>query len=80
MYKQLLGDHRKITDKYKAAENALYEYADDIAPRHITAALPLDYDTVAAADRFGNVFVTRLPADVSSQVGRGVHLSTHMSC
>ena len=53
--------------KYKQAENVLYEYADDIAPRHLTATLPLDYDTVAAADKFGNIFVTRLPPDVSSQ-------------
>jgi hypothetical protein len=54
--------------KYKSNENTLYEYADDVAPRHLTAALPLDYDTVAAADKFGNIFVTRLPQDVSSQV------------
>ena len=54
--------------KYKQGENVLYEYADDIAPRHLTATLPLDYDTVAAADKFGNLFVTRLPPDVSSQV------------
>ena len=37
-------------------------------PRHITAALHLDYDTVAGADRFGNVFVSRLPPEVSAQV------------
>ena len=53
--------------KYKTAENVLYEYGDDIAPRHITAALPLDYDSVAAADKFCNVFITRLPAEVSAQ-------------
>ena len=70
--------------KYKQGENVLYEYADDIAPRHLTATLPLDYDTVAAADKFGNLFVTRLPPDVSSQVswplfsvhGRNQMLST----
>jgi hypothetical protein len=28
----------------------------------------LDYDTIAAADKFGNVFVVRLPAEVSAQV------------
>ena len=56
--------------KYKQSENILYEYADDIAPRHLTATLPLDYDTVAAADKFGNIFVTRLPPDVSSQASR----------
>jgi len=63
--------------KYKAAENVLYEFADDVAPRHITAALPLDYDTVAAADKFCNVFLTRLPAEVSGQARR--RLSTTRS-
>ena len=59
--------------KYKAKENALYEYADDIAPRHLTVTLPLDYDTVAGADKFGNIFITRLPSDVSSQVCACMH-------
>ncbi len=54
--------------KYKKSENILYQYADDIAPRHLTAALPLDYDTVAGGDKFGNIFLTRLPADISAQV------------
>lgn len=56
--------------KYKAAENVLYEFADDVAPRHMTAALPLDYETVAGADKFCNVFLTRLPAEVSAQARR----------
>ena len=55
--------------KYKKNENILYEYADDVAPRHLTAALPLDYDTIAGGDKFGNLFLTRLPADISAQVG-----------
>ncbi|CAL5225226.1 g8014 [Coccomyxa viridis] len=65
-----VGDQQESVHyfKYKQGENVLYEYADDIAPRHLTATLPLDYDTVAAADKFGNIFVTRLPPDVSSQV------------
>lgn len=54
--------------RYKASENEMYIYADDILPRYVTAALPLDYDTVAGADKFGNLYVTRLPAEVSSQV------------
>lgn len=28
----------------------------------------LDYDTVAGADKFGNIFVSRLPAQVSDEV------------
>ncbi|GAB4816845.1 hypothetical protein N2152v2_003891 [Parachlorella kessleri] len=54
--------------KYKKSDNRFYVFADDIVPRHVTAALPLDYDTVAGADKFGNLFVSRLPADVSQQV------------
>ena len=59
--------------RYKKADNALYVYADDIVPRHLTSALPLDYDTVAGADKFGNFVVTRLPAAVSAQVRTGCH-------
>lgn len=54
--------------KYKKQENALYVFADDSIPRHITAATSLDYDTVAGGDRFGNVFVLRLPPEVSAAV------------
>ena len=46
-------------------------FADDIVPRHVTTALHLDYDTVAGADRFGNVFVSRLPPEISALVGGG---------
>ena len=53
--------------RYKKSDNALYVYADDVVPRHVTTALPLDYDTVAGGDKFGNFFITRLPASVSAQ-------------
>ena len=53
--------------KYKKAENIIYEYADDVAPRYITSSLQLDYDTMCGADKFGNIFMTRLPSDVSAQ-------------
>jgi splicing factor 3B subunit 3 len=54
--------------RYKVEDNAFYVFADDTAPRWVTAATPLDYDTVAGADKFGNVFVCRLPADASEEV------------
>jgi hypothetical protein len=54
--------------RYNKADNKLYCFADDVHPRYITAMTPLDYDTVAAGDKFGNFFVLRLPADVSAQV------------
>lgn len=46
----------------------MYIFADDAAPRYVTSVLPLDYDTMAVADKFGNVGVLRLPPDVSAQV------------
>jgi splicing factor 3B subunit 3 len=54
--------------KYKKQENKFYVFADDTVPRHITAAVPLDYDTIAGGDRFGNISVLRLPPEVSAAV------------
>mmetsp|Transcript_4234 Transcript_4234/g.6990 ORF Transcript_4234/g.6990 Transcript_4234/m.6990 type:complete len:1205 (-) Transcript_4234:464-4078(-) len=54
--------------KYKKTENVMYIFADDTAPRYVSAMLPMDYDTVAVADKFGNLGVLRLPADISQQV------------
>jgi splicing factor 3B subunit 3 len=54
--------------RYKRAENSLYIYADDIVPRHVTSGLLMDYDTMAGGDKFGNFFMTRLPAETSAQV------------
>ncbi|WIA12061.1 hypothetical protein OEZ85_012138 [Tetradesmus obliquus] len=54
--------------RYNKTDNKLYCFADDVHPRYITAMTPLDYDTVAAGDKFGNFVVLRLPADVSAQI------------
>lgn len=54
--------------QYKKADNQFYIFADDTAPRYCTSVLPLDYDTFAVADKFGNLGVLRLPADISAQV------------
>ncbi|KAL9701788.1 hypothetical protein quinque_005229 [Culex quinquefasciatus] len=54
--------------KYKRAENQLIIFADDTHPRWITTSTLLDYDTVATADKFGNVSVLRLPHSVSDDV------------
>ncbi|KAG8759915.1 pre-mRNA-splicing factor rse1 [Serendipita sp. 396] len=53
---------------YKAAENRLLIFADDVSARWTTAATMLDYNTVVAGDKFGNVFVNRLSETVSKQV------------
>jgi splicing factor 3B subunit 3 len=36
--------------------------------RYLSCALHLDYDSMAGADKFGNIFLTRMPADISLQV------------
>lgn len=43
--------------RYKRHENQLIIFADDTHPRWITCTTILDYDTVATADKFGNVAV-----------------------
>ncbi len=71
-----MGDRIYVADsqesvffmKYKKAENQLYIYADDTSSRYLTTQLQLDYDTLCGADKFGNVFMMRLPADLSQQV------------
>ena len=37
-------------------------------PRFVTKTCLLDYDSIAGADKFGNIFVLRVPADVSDDV------------
>lgn len=53
---------------YKAPENRLLIFADDPQPRWVTASVMVDYMTVAAGDKFGNVFVNRLDQKISDQI------------
>jgi len=46
--------------RYKRAENQLIIFADDTNPRWVTASCLLDYDTVAGADKFGNINVVSM--------------------
>ncbi|KAF0289333.1 Splicing factor 3B subunit 3 [Amphibalanus amphitrite] len=73
---QALGQRVYIADvqesvfyvRYKRQENQLILFADDTNQRWVTATCLLDYDTVAAADKFGNVSVLRLPTGTSDEV------------
>lgn len=73
---QAAGDRIYVADlqesvhmcKYKRDDNAIYVFADDTAPRWMTCAQQVDYDTVAGADKFGNVCMLRLPAQSSEEV------------
>ncbi|GKC16973.1 spliceosome-associated protein 130 A, partial [Tanacetum coccineum] len=54
--------------KYRRDENQLYVFADDSVPRWLTAAYHVDFDTMAGADKFGNIYFVRLPQDVSDEI------------
>lgn len=45
--------------RYKRNENQLIIFADDTNPRWVTTACLLDYETMAAADKFGNISIVR---------------------
>lgn len=54
--------------RYKKHVNQLIIFADDTHPRWITCTCILDYDTVATADKFGNVAIVRLPPNTTDDV------------
>eukprot|EP01114_Cavostelium_apophysatum_P007242 TRINITY_DN1917_c0_g1_i4.p1 TRINITY_DN1917_c0_g1~~TRINITY_DN1917_c0_g1_i4.p1 ORF type:complete len:1150 (+),score=351.82 TRINITY_DN1917_c0_g1_i4:48-3497(+) len=54
--------------KFKKSENAFYTFADETVSRFLTSSIMLDYDTFCGADKFGNIFISRLPSQVSDEV------------
>lgn len=55
--------------RFRRADASFALLADDTTARHVSPCglLPLDADTVALGDRFGNVSVLRLPADADEE-------------
>ena len=51
--------------RYKRMENQLIIFADDTNPRFVTTMCLLDYDTVAVADKFGNISVVRIDSNLN---------------
>ena len=49
--------------RHRAADNRFELLADEPVPRFVSAARALDHVTVAAGDKFGGVFVLRLPRE-----------------
>jgi len=47
--------------KYKPREQTFFDIADDVLNRYITASAILDYHTIIGADKFENIFVSRVP-------------------
>ncbi|XP_003744848.1 splicing factor 3B subunit 3 [Galendromus occidentalis] len=54
--------------RYRMLENQLIIFADDFTPRWTTAACMVDYRTVVGGDKFGNVYILRLPGNTSDDV------------
>ena len=53
---------------YRQYDNRIVIFADDIQPRFTTCTTMLDYDTIAGGDKFGSVFILRVPNDISQDV------------
>ncbi|CAK7893910.1 pre-mRNA-splicing factor Rse1p [[Candida] anglica] len=53
--------------KYDSTINQFVPFADDIMKRQITSMISLDYSTVVGGDKFGNIFVSRLPDSISDK-------------
>lgn len=66
----LVGDQQDAVQfaVYKAPENRLIVFADDTQQRWTTACTMVDYETLAAGDKFGNFWLSRLPSGVSDDV------------
>jgi splicing factor 3B subunit 3 len=54
--------------EYFPARKELFLFADQQIIRFLTANSIVDYDTVAGGDKFGNIFLTRLPSNISEQL------------
>ncbi|KAI9020517.1 CPSF A subunit region-domain-containing protein [Hyaloraphidium curvatum] len=53
---------------YHHNENRITIFADDTIPRWTTCTTMTDYDTIAGGDKFGNVWMVRLPTEVSTDL------------
>ncbi|CDQ75834.1 unnamed protein product [Oncorhynchus mykiss] len=51
--------------RYKRSENRMILFDDDTHPRWVTTACLLEYDTMASADKFGNISIVCLPPNSS---------------
>ena len=53
---------------YKGGENQLVIFADDHIPRFVVTTCFVDYNTIAGADKFGNIWLSRIPSSVTDDV------------
>ncbi|KAK6464643.1 CPSF A subunit region-domain-containing protein [Scheffersomyces coipomensis] len=78
-YRIVIGDARNsiVFAKFDDEENIFIPFADDIVKRQITSLSKLDYNTVIGSDKFGNVFVSRVPPLISQQSDEDWSLVKH---
>ena len=57
--------------KFRRQENAMVIFADEPATRFVTSMCVVDHSTIAAVDKFGNVFTVRVSEDVIEDVEIG---------
>lgn len=57
--------------QYKSLENTFVLLVDDLEPKHVTAMLPLDYDTVAVGSKFGTLSILRVPPKLQANASDG---------
>ncbi len=51
-----------------AHTHCFYSHASPQAPRFLTSTCLIDFDTIAGGDKFGNLFISRLPTEVSVEM------------
>lgn len=54
--------------QYKKADKQIQLFAENTAPRHVSASCIVDSDTIAGGDKFGNIVINRLPENPVEQI------------
>lgn len=60
--------------KFDVAKNQFELLCSDVMKRQVTAFKMLDFSTLIGGDKFGNIFVSRLPDDLRTQLNNNVLL------
>jgi splicing factor 3B subunit 3 len=63
---------------YKHIDNKFLVFCDDFISRWTTASIMMDYDTIAGGDKFGNIWVVRCPAEVSTAADDDIKVAQMM--
>jgi len=66
----VVGDAHESTHfiQYRPEDNLFFHFCDDSQARAVSVLKMADYDTVIGGDRFGNFWINRVPATVSSEI------------